>query len=136
MVKDAEENAEADKKRRELIEAKNQAESMIHQTEKSISDLGDTVPADEKEKAESAITDLKTALEGDDVEDIKAKTDALMQASMAIGELAYRKAQEEASGTDDAAADSGEAKADEGKSDDVVDADFTEVDDDDNQKSA
>lgn len=127
MVKDAEANADADKKKRELIEVRNQAESMIHQTEKSIKDLGSQVPDEDRKAAESAIEDLKSAVSGDDKADIEAKTNALMQASMKIGEMAYRKAQEEQAGTpDNEAADASSKPA----GDDVIDADFTEVDDD------
>ncbi len=127
MVKDAEANADADKKKRELIEVRNQAESMIHQTEKSIKDLGSQIPDEDRKAAESAIEDLKSAVSGDDKADIEAKTNALMQASMKIGEMAYRKAQEEQAGTpDNEAADTSSKPA----GDDVIDADFTEVDDD------
>ncbi len=101
MVKDAEANAEDDKKRRDAAETKNQAEAMIHATEKSLEELGGELPEEEKQAAEDALADLKTALEGDDADDIKAKTEALSQASMKLGELAYRKAQEEAAGEPD-----------------------------------
>ncbi len=127
MVKDAETNAEGDKKKRELIDAKNQAEGMIHQTEKSISELGASVPEAEKKAAQDAIEDLRNALEGEDKAAIETKTTALMQASMKIGEIAYRKAQEDQAGTPDSEApDAPAAKS----GDDVIDADFTEVDDD------
>lgn len=89
MVKDAEANAEADKKRRELVEVKNQGESLIHATEKSVTEYGDKVPAADKGAIETAMTALKTALEGDDVEAIKARTTDLMQASMKLGEAMY-----------------------------------------------
>ncbi len=129
MVKDAEQNADADKKKREVVEAKNQAESMIHQTEKSIADLGSQVPADDRKAAEDAIAELRSALNGDDKAAIEAKTTALMQASMKIGEMAYRRAQEDQAGTpDNASHDASEAP--KGSSDDIIDADFTEVDDD------
>ena len=98
MVKDAEANAEGDKKRREAVEAKNTAESMIHATEKSLEDLGGDLPEDEKKAVEDALADLKAAIETDDADDITAKTETLSQASMKLGELAYRKAQEEAAG--------------------------------------
>ncbi len=136
MVKDAESNADADKKRRELAEARNQAETMIHSTENAIKDLGDKVPADEKQAAESAIADLKSALDGEDKDAIEEKTQALMQASMKIGEMAYRQAQED--DTDEAAqpeaaeeetSSSSSRKQHADADDDVVDADFTEVDD-------
>lgn len=129
MVKDAESHAEDDKKRRGLVEAKNQAESLIHQTEKSLDEFGDKVPESEKDAIKSAIGDLKSLTEKEDAsaEEINEKTDALMQASMKLGEMAYRKAQEEAAGdAEQPAADQDAKPAD----DDVVDADFTEVEDD------
>ena len=128
MVKDAEANADSDKKKRELVDAKNQAESMIHQTEKSLAELGSQVSDDDRKAAESAIEDLRNAMNSDDKAAIEAKTTALMQASMKIGEMAYRKAQEDQAGTpDNAAPDAGTSAA---SGDDVIDADFTEVDDD------
>ena len=128
MVKDAEANAETDKKRRETVEAKNQAESLVHSTEKSLAEHGDKVSAEVKAEIEAAIAEAKTALEGDDAEAIKEKADALAQASMKLGEAMYQASQAEAAEAD-AAADAAE--------DDVVDADFEEVkDDDDDKKSA
>ncbi|MWV23896.1 molecular chaperone DnaK [Methylobacterium sp. 2A] len=129
MVKDAEANAEADKKRRELVEVKNQGESLIHATEKSVTEYGDKVPASDKGAIETAITALKTALEGDDAETIKARTTDLMQASMKLGEAMY--AANQAAGPEAGA----EAHAAE-KKDDVIDADFQEVDDKDQKKRA
>jgi molecular chaperone DnaK len=124
MVKDAEANAEADKRKREAVEAKNQAESLVHSTEKSLKDYGDKVSAEDKSAIETAITDLKAVLDGDDAEVIKEKTSALAEASMKLGEAMYKASQAEA-----------EAKAngtrDEDDEDDVVDADFEEVKDDD-----
>jgi molecular chaperone DnaK len=123
MVKEAELNAEADKKQREAVEAKNQAESLIHSTEKSLKDYGDKVSAEDKSAIETAVSDLKAVIEGDDAELIKEKTDALAQASMKLGEAMYKASQAEA-----------EAKANgtaEDSDDDVVDADFEEVKDDD-----
>ncbi len=130
MVKDAEANAESDKKRRESVEARNQAEGMINQTEKSLEELKDQVPDEDKKAIEDAIVDLKSALDGDDAEDIKEKTNALMQASMKMGEMAYRKAQEEAA---ESGASSEDAPDEAGEADepDIMDAEFTEVDDDD-----
>ena len=135
MVKDAESNAESDKKRRELVETTNQAETLIHNTEKSIKDLGAQVPDSDKKTAEAAIADLKTALEGTDKEAIETKMQALMQASMKIGEMAYRKAQEDNAGAPDNAAASADATATAGD-DGVLEADFTdlELDDDDKGK--
>ncbi|PCK00408.1 MAG: molecular chaperone DnaK [Zetaproteobacteria bacterium] len=125
MVKDAEANADSDAQKRESVETHNQAEAMIHTTESSLEDLGDKVPEDEKSTIESAISDLKTALEGEDTTDIKEKTDALTQASMKLGELAYRQAQEEAAGEPDSAPS--EDNADASSPDDAIDADFTDL---------
>ncbi|MAN77995.1 MAG: molecular chaperone DnaK, partial [Rhizobiales bacterium] len=127
MVKDAEANAESDKKRREVVEAKNQAESLVHSTESSLKEHGDKVTAEIRTEIETAIADTRTALEGDDPEAIKEKAAALAQASMKLGEAMYKASQEEAE-----AAAAGDAQAD----DDVVDADFEEVKDDDDKKSA
>ena len=123
MVKDAEANADEDKKRRELVDAKNQGEAMIHSAEKSLVDYGDKVSAADKSAIESAVAGLKTALESDDVEAIKAKTNDLVQASMKLGEAMY-KAQGEAA----TAGGAGEAgPAHDHTKDDVIDADFKEV---------
>jgi molecular chaperone DnaK len=131
MVKDAEAHADEDKKRRALIEAKNHGEALIHSTEKTLSDYGDKVAEADKSAIEASIADLKTALEGDDPADIEAKTTALAQASMKLGEAMYQA--EQGSAEDGAAAGGESAPGDE----DVVDADFEEVsDDDDQQKSA
>jgi len=132
MVKEAEANAEADKARRAEVEAKNNAESLIHSVEKSLTDHGDKVDADTKAAIETARDALRTALEGADVEAIKAKHQALMEASMKLGEAIY-KAEAEAQAGD---AQPGEGDAGEAKTDDVVDADFEEVKDDDQKKSA
>ncbi|WP_176056118.1 molecular chaperone DnaK [Brucella intermedia] len=123
MVKDAETNAEADKKRREAVEAKNQGESLVHSTEKSLSEYGDKVSADDKKAIEDALASLKTALEGDDADDIKAKTQTLAEASMKLGQAMYEAAQAAETG----AAGGSEEKA---SNDDVVDADYEEIDDD------
>jgi molecular chaperone DnaK len=133
MVKDAEANAEADKTRREQAEARNQAEGLINSTEKTLADAEDKVPADEKAAIEAAIAELRTALEGDDVEAINEKSQALAQLSMKMGEQLYAQQSDEAEMGDQAqdAADNS-ASAD----DDIVDADFEEVDDDDKKKSA
>ena len=124
MVKDAEANAEADKARRESAEARNNAESLIHATEKTIAENEDKIELADKDAAEIAISDLQTALEAEDLDDINAKAQALSQAAMKIGESVY-KAQQEAEAAGDAAAD---AQTD---GEDVVDADFEEVSDDD-----
>jgi molecular chaperone DnaK len=129
MVKDAEANAEADKKRREGVEAKNQAESLIHSSEKSLQEHGDKVSETDRKAIEDAIAALKSAVEASepDAEDIKAKTNTLMEVSMKLGQAIY-----EAQQTDAAHAD---AAADAKRSgDDVVDADYEEVKDEDDRK--
>ncbi len=142
MVQDAEANADEDQKKRETVEARNQAEAMIHSTETSLKDLGDQLSGEEKEAVETALTDLKTALEGEDGEDIKEKTEALTQASMKLGEIAYQKAQADAEASAADGGEPGDADAANAASDDddAIDADFTdlEVEDesDDEQKSA
>ncbi|MEH0074127.1 molecular chaperone DnaK [Pannonibacter sp. Pt2] len=123
MVKDAEAHADEDKKRRELVEARNQGESLMHSTEKSLKDYGDKVSSDDKASIESAIAALKTALTTEDVADIQSKTQALAEVSMKLGEAMYKASQAEAEGGEDAGASSA-------KDDDVVDADFEEVKDD------
>jgi molecular chaperone DnaK len=130
MVKDAEAHAADDKKRRELVEAKNQGEALIHATEKSVKEYGDKVPASDKQAIETSIDALRQALGGDDVETIKARTTDLMQASMKLGEAMYQAAQ--AGGGDDQDQGGGEQP----KKDDVIDADFQEVDDQDKKKRA
>jgi molecular chaperone DnaK len=127
MVKEAEANAASDKARKEMVEAVNAADSLIHSTEKAMAEHGDKVGADEKAAIETALADLKTAKDGTDPEDIRAKTNTLVQASMKLGEAMYAQAQKSGEG-DDAT-----ATADDG----VVDAEFEEVPgDDDGKKSA
>ncbi|MBB6011588.1 MULTISPECIES: molecular chaperone DnaK [Aquamicrobium] len=129
MVKDAEANAEADKQRKALVEARNQAESLIHSSEKSLKDYGDKVSEADRTAISEAITALKTATEGDDPADIEAKTQTLAEVSMKLGQAMYEASQKEAAEAD--------AKADAAKDGDVVDADFEEIDeDDDGKKSA
>jgi len=128
MVKDAEANAEADKKRRALVEAKNQAESLVHSAEKSLKDYGDKVSEADRTAIADAIAALKTAAEGDDVEAINAKSQTLAEVSMKLGQAMYEASQKEAAEAD--------AKADAAKDSDVVDADFEEIDEDDKKKSA
>lgn len=119
MVKEAEANKAADEKKKQLVEAKNQGEAILHSTEKALAEHGDKVGAPEKTAIETGITELKTALEGEDVEAIQAKTQALIQASMKLGEAMYASQQGSAEDGD------AEAAADDG----VVDAEFEEVDD-------
>ncbi|HTV69560.1 MAG TPA: molecular chaperone DnaK [Rhizobiaceae bacterium] len=129
MVKDAEANAEADKKRRALVEAKNQAEALIHSSEKSLKDFGEKVSEADRTAIADAIAALKTAAEGDDPAAIEQKTQALAEASMKLGQAMYEASQAEAAAAD--------AKADMAKDGaDVVDADFEEIDDEDKKKSA
>ncbi|MBD3769552.1 MAG: molecular chaperone DnaK [Rhodobacterales bacterium] len=123
MMADAEANAGADKARRELVEAKNHAEALVHQTEKQLEEHADKVSGDVKAEIEKAVSELKEARETDNLADIQAKHQALMSAAMKLGEAIYA-SQQEATAHADAAAD---AAAD---GDDVVDADFEEVDDD------
>ena len=120
MVKDAESHAAEDKKRRAVVEAKNQGEALVHSTEKSLGEFGAKISTADKSTIEQAIADLKTALEGDDAEAIQEKTNTLAQASMKLGEAMYAAQQ----------ADGGEGNAEKAGSDDVVDADFEEVNDD------
>ena len=134
MVKDAEANAEADKKRRAGVEAKNQAESLVHSAEKSLADYGEKVSEDDRNAIRGAIDDLKAELEKEDADAdaIKAKSEKLAEVSMKLGQAMYEAAQ----AGEDAAGEGGEdAEASAGK-DDVVDADFEEVDEEDRKKSA
>jgi molecular chaperone DnaK len=129
MVKDAEVHAAEDKKRRELVDAKNQGEAMVHSAEKSLAEYGDKVSEADKSAIESARTALKTALEGDDVEAIKARTNDLVQASMKLGEAMYKAQAGGTDGPDQGApgAGGGDGGSHEAKNDDVIDADFKEV---------
>ncbi|MFK8017573.1 MAG: molecular chaperone DnaK [Gammaproteobacteria bacterium] len=126
MVSDAEAHAEDDRKFRELVDVRNQADGLVHATEKSLADLGEKVESAERGAIESAIADLKTALEGDDKDTIEAKSKALAEASASMAQKAYEQAE--------AADGEGGAQAG-GAADDVVDAEFEEVSDDD-KKSA
>ncbi|MCW5697002.1 MAG: molecular chaperone DnaK [Bauldia sp.] len=127
MVQDAEAHASEDKKRRALVEARNQAESLVHSAEKSLSEYGSKVSEADRSAITAAVTDLRTAMDGDDVEAITAATNTLAQASMKLGEAMY------AAGSDDAGGDAGPSAP---GGEDVVDADFEEVDDDERKKSA
>ena len=129
MVKDAESHAAEDKKKRELIEAKNKAESMVHQAEKNLKDFGDKVAEADKTAITNAIEELKKAAEGDNLDDINNKTESLMNASMKLGEAMYKEQQAAgAAGAAGADAAAGQADADAGKKDDgTIDADFEEV---------
>ncbi len=125
MVKEAEENAEADRKRREEVELRNEADQLIFTTDKTIKDLGDKVSEDEKKNAEAARDELKKALEGNDIEEIKAKKSALEQQVQQLSVKLYQQAQQQQPGQDTTS---------QNTDDDVVDADYEEVDDEDNKK--
>ena len=127
MVKDAEENAEADKSRRELIEAKNQAESLIHSTEKSLEEHSDKVDPTTVEAIELAIAALKDELETDNADKIKSGIQNVTESAMKLGEAIYKNAQEE--GNDDTAQPS-DAQQSQGGDDDILDAEFEDLDDD------
>jgi molecular chaperone DnaK len=127
MVKDAEQFADEDKKRREAAEARNQAESLVHTTEQQLKEHGDKVDSSLKEEIEAAVAEAKTAIEGGDAEAMKAKTEALAQAAMKLGQAIYEKTQ----GTPEAGAQSADATAEAAPADEeVVDAEFSEVDED------
>ncbi|MGD9915258.1 MAG: molecular chaperone DnaK [Rhizobiaceae bacterium] len=128
MVKEAEANADSDKKRRAQVEAKNQAEAMVHSSEKSLKEYGDKVSEDDRKAIEDAIAGVKASLEGDDADDINAKVQTLAEASMKLGQAMYEASQ--------AGAAEADAKADMAKDSDVVDADFEEIDEDGKKKSA
>ncbi|MCL1979620.1 MAG: molecular chaperone DnaK [Proteobacteria bacterium] len=130
MKKDAELHAEEDKKRKELVEAKNNADSMIHMTSKSLKELGDKVDAETKSNVEREIENLKKAMETEDIQAIKSATEALTQASHKLAELMYAQAKNQGGDAGAGAAGAGAAGAAGGKrkdDDDVVDADFEEV---------
>ncbi len=126
MVKDAEINAEADKRKKELVEAKNQAESLVNSTEKTLKEHGDKISPAEKSAIETSIGELKTAIEAEDLTVIKEKTEALMQASMKLGEAMYKAQQAQAQQGAAQGPDAG-AEAEQPKDEKVVDADFEEV---------
>jgi len=130
MVKDAEEHAEEDKKRRESVEVKNQAEALVHQTEKSLSEHGDKISDDEKSAIESDIEALKTAMESDNLDNIQSKLEALATSSMKLGEAIYKSEQADGGEAAEAADADMSGEADET----IVDADFEEVDDEDEPK--
>lgn len=134
MVKDAEAHAEEDKKRKAQVEAKNHAEALLHSTEKALAEHGSKVGEAERKAIENGMADLKEALKGDDADAIQAKTNALAQASMKLGEAMYKSQQEGQPGDGGPGAGAAPGGA-AGKKDDVVDAEFTEVDDD-KKKSA
>ena len=126
MVRDAESHATEDKQKRELIEARNHADSLVYQTEKSLKEFGDKIGADEKKRIEDGVVALKKAMEGNDLDAIKKASDELMQASHKLAEAVYAKAQPQGG-------EAGEAAAEEGK-EKVVEAEFEEVKEDKDKK--
>ncbi|MDC0342818.1 molecular chaperone DnaK [Alphaproteobacteria bacterium] len=127
MVKEAEENAEEDKKKRESVDTKNQADSLVNETEKNLKEHGDKVPVEDKNKITADIEELKKVKDGDDMEAIKAKTEALVQSSMKLGEAIYKQDPQAGAPQPDP---SGEEPSSDKKDEKVVDAEFEEVDED------
>ena len=127
MVKEAEENAEEDKKKRESVDTKNQADSLINETEKNLKEHGDKVPEEDKNKITADIEELKKVKDGDDMEAIKTKTEALVQSSMKLGEAIYKQNPQAGAEQPDP---SGEEPSSDKKDEKVVDAEFEEVDED------
>jgi molecular chaperone DnaK len=136
MVKEAEQFAEEDKKRRASAEAKNNAESLIHTTERQLADHGDKVDASVKTEIETALSEAKSAVESGDADQMTEKTNALAQAAMKLGEAMYKAQQAEteaAAGADTGA--SGPEAEEPASEEDVVDAEFSEVDDENKSSS-
>ena len=128
MIKQAEANAEEDKVRRELVDAKNKAESLAHTIDGQLKEHGEKLGDEDKETIETNVTAVREALEGEDVAAITAATEALEQSAMKLGEIIYS---DQAGGGDAASADAAASEADaDDADDDIVDADFEEVDDD------
>ena len=132
MVKDAEANKEADKKKRESVDVRNQADTLIHSTDKNLKEHGSKVSEADKKAIEDASSQLREALKSENTDDIKKKTETLVQASMKLGEAIYKSQQNTKpdSNKDDGKDDKGK------KEDNVVDADFEEVKDENKEKSA
>ena len=132
MVKDAEANKEADKKKRETVDVRNQADTLIHSTEKNLKEHGSKISDTDKKSIEDGSSALKEALKTDNIEDIKKKTETLVQASMKLGEAIYKSQQ-----NTKPKSDKDDGNDEKGKKDDnVVDADFEEVKDENKEKSA
>ena len=132
MVKDAESNKEADKKKRDAVDARNQADTLLHSTEKNLKEHGSKVSDADKKAIEDASANLRNALKGTDLEEIKKKTQDLVQASMKLGEAIYKSQQNAKPGE----APKEDSKGEDKKDDNVVDADFEEVKDENKEKSA
>jgi molecular chaperone DnaK len=130
MVKEAQEHAEEDKKRRAAIEARNHGDSLIYATEKSLKEHGDKLAAEDRSSIETAISELRGVLDSEDADTIRTKSDALAQASMKLGEALYKAQQTEGGGPGDTSGGDG------GAGDGVVDAEFEEVNDERNKRSA
>tara|TARA_B100000674_G_C37116386_1_gene591368 strand:- start:123 stop:527 length:405 start_codon:yes stop_codon:yes gene_type:complete len=134
MVKDAEANKEADKKKREAVDVRNQADSLIFSTEKSLKEHGGKISDEDKKSIENAISELKTSLKGSDTEDLKKKTQNLVQVSMKLGEAVY-KSQQKKPGDKDDSDPKNDNKTKTQDKENVVDADFEDVKED-KEKSA
>jgi len=130
MVKDADANKEADKKKNETVEARNQADMIIHTTEKNLKEHGDKISDADKKVIENGISDLKNALKGTDTEEVKKKTQSLVQASMKLGEAVYKSQQKDAGGKNTKQNQDTKNKDQEPNKENVVDADFEEVKED------
>ena len=126
MVKDAEANKETDKKKRESVDARNQADTIIHATEKNLKEHGSKISEAEKKAIETAISDLRNALKGTDTEEVKKKTQALIQASMKLGEAVYKSQQK----PDNKTSNNKDAKDNEKEKDNVVDAEVVDAKED------
>ena len=132
MVKDAEANKAADKKKRETVDARNQADTIVHTTEKNLKEHGSKISDAEKKAIETGISDLRNALKGTDTEEVKKKTQALVQSSMKLGEAVYKSQQKDAGKKD--TKQNQDSKNKNQNKENVVDADFEEVKEDKNDK--
>jgi len=128
MVKDAEANKEADKKKRETVDVRNQADTIIHTTEKNLKEHGSKISDTDKKAIENGISDLRNTLKGTDTEEVRKKTQNLIQASMKLGEAVYKSQQKDATGKNaQQNQSSGDKNQNNKDKDNVVDADFEEV---------
>ena len=134
MVKEGEDNSEQDKLKKEAVETKNQAESLIHSSEKTLTDLGEKADEKMKKDVENSLAELKSVLESENVEDIKTKTSDLSNALMKLGEVAYKNSENTAEG--DTSNSNEETNKEDKKNEDVVDADFEEIKPEDDKKNA
>ena len=134
MVKEGEDNSEQDKLKKEIVEAKNQAESLIHSAEKTLTDLGEKADEKIKKDVEVSLEELKSVLESGNVEEIKIKTSDLSNSLMKLGEVAYKNSENVAG--NDTTNPTEETSKDDKKNEDVVDADFEEIKPEDDKKNA